>query len=435
MDQNRPSLCFILILIITLITAVQAESESDLINRITRIADATKAEDLTKDGDVPNYMTIYGDQAYLTSHGHQEKNKYYSEYNWYDYAVNESSKTDVISKYTRLLEQYNIYLADTWHDETQTIYYYEYRGKKKTTPIKGLTALSDRSSCKPELIINVETFRAEKNVIPIDVYIYVSGGLNYLQPQAQKAGNSKNTIHLSVGKKQELEYTNIPYQYEKKYETYHWEITDGAEYVSLDNDNLKNVTIQGLKPGTAHITGHYEYSTEGADILTGKPEYSYHSTTQGFTIVISSGKANTSQATVSEGFPEIEKYFGVSDEVEPAGVYIDQSGRFTRYSFGLYDIIDTDTSIALISSVNNAFHLIRSEKGKDDSGLYEMHYYQYTGHKDIAPIFFDDQDPCEAHLLISIVQYPEYLSGYIDLCIVTGLEYDGAESFINAVIN
>ena len=77
----------------------------------------------------------------------------------------------------------------------------------------------------------------------------------------------------------------------------------------------------------------------------------------------------------------------------------------------------------------------RSEKGKDDSGLYEMHYYQYTGHKDIAPIFFDDQDPCEAHLLISIVQYPEYLSGYIDLCIVTGLEYDGVESFINAVIN
>ena len=72
------------------------------------------AEKSIVSGDLPNYLTVYGDKASLTGKDYQPRNKYNDEFYRYKYDFDAEPYADVISEYAALLEKYDIWLADTW---------------------------------------------------------------------------------------------------------------------------------------------------------------------------------------------------------------------------------------------------------------------------------------------------------------------------------
>lgn len=383
-------------------------------------------------GDLPNYLTVYGNAATLAGKAYQPRNKYNDEYYRYHYTFDAEPYADVISEYKALLEKYDIWLADTWtnRDGDQTIYYFEYRGPKTIRPVTTLATWSEKSQSKPCIIFDVEIFSALRGSGPITISMVISGDLNYLEPDYSKFDAGADAVHMESGETTVLSCTNIPYANGKLSETYHWEILDGGNCISLDRDNMKDVTVRALNPGTAHLLCTYEYSVEGGNILTGKKEYVFHSATQNFTIVVG-GEAGPTGGKGEADVVDFLGFFGQDDFIADAVNDYREISRepYVRYYYlPVNPKVWIDTAIVCYDGGYGPFRLIQASEGQENGYAYTEYFFEYTGEKNVSAYRFEENDPCEAHMKIT----ESRSEGELDLVwidLVSGLTYGGADQF------
>ena len=390
------------------------------------------AEKSIVSGDLPNYLTVYGDKASLTGKDYQPRNKYNDEFYRYKYDFDAEPYADVISEYAALLEKYDIWLADTWKrdDGKQTIYYFEYRGPKTIRPVTTLTAWSEKSNSKPCIVFDVEIFSALRGTGPIAINMVFSGDLNYLEPDYSKFDAGADAVHMKSGGTTVLSYTNIPYAYGKLSETYHWEILDGGKCISLDRDNMKDVTVRALNPGTAHLLCTYEYSVEDSNILTGRKEYAFHSSSQNFTVVVD-GAAESEGGTGEADVADFLGFFGQDDFIADAVNDYREISRepYARYYYlAINPQVWIDTAIVCYDGGYGPFRLIQTSEGQIDGYDYTEFFYEYTGTRNVSAYRFEENDPCAAHMKITEEKYEgDVVLVWIDL--VSDLTYEGADQF------
>ena len=387
--------------------------------------------DGVRSGDVPNFLTVYGDKATLQREGYQDRNKYNDEYYRYGYGLEAEADLNVVSAYISLLEKYDIFLADTWknQDGDQAIYYFEYRGPMAVRPVTTLTSWSEKSRCKPCIVLDVEIYSALRGIGPVYIDLVVSGDLQYLEPDYTAFSPGADAVHLNTGETATLEYTNIPYVYGKTVETCHWKLIDGSGCIELLNDSGTSIRIRGLQAGTAHLLATYEYSVNGSNILTGKPEYQFHSTSQNFTVVVDSGSAGEGESGAD--VPDFLGFFTQDDFVADAvNDYNEISGEpFIRYYYlCINPQVSINIALACYADGYGSFELMDVTEENQDGYDIEEYFYQYTGPKNVSTCRFEEDDSCAAHMKIKA----EYTDGEVFLVtvdLVSGLTYEGDDKF------
>ena len=76
-------------------------------------------------------------------------------------------------------------------------------------------------------------------------------------------------------------------EYQPHFETFTWELVDGAGVVELSNTTLAACTVKATRAGTAVVRVTYKYSVDEPDVLTGYLRSVEHSRTTDYTIFVS----------------------------------------------------------------------------------------------------------------------------------------------------
>ena len=239
-------------------------------------------------GDLPNYLTLYGEDAVLVDYSHQDANKFYNAYERYKYECYDDS-VDLTGPFAEALEACDLFPAETVYiTENNIRYFFEYRGWKDILPLRGLVALDQVKKSHPCMMIQVETSSLAKGTGPAIITLTFSSDLNYLEPDFSGQGEAEGTIHLHEGEAITLSFTaDIPEYYGKLSETYHWEVISGQEIVFfITDENMKEVELAAFQPGRAVVRATYTYSYEGTNVLTGSREYKFSSTPQTFNLIV-----------------------------------------------------------------------------------------------------------------------------------------------------
>ena len=238
--------------------------------------------------NLPNYLTLYGEDAVLVDYSHQDANKFYNAYERYNYECYDQS-VDLSGPFVKALEAYDLFLAETVYIDDNNIWYcFEYRGSKNILPLRGLTVLDRVKKSNPCVLLRVETYGFARGSGPAIISLTFSSDLNYLEPDFSGQAEVEGTIHFREGEAITLSFTaDIPEAYGKLSETYHWEVISGQEIVFfITDENMKEVELVGFQPGRAVVRAAYTYSYEGSNVLTGKREYKFSSTYQTFNLIV-----------------------------------------------------------------------------------------------------------------------------------------------------
>ena len=115
------------------------------------------------------------------------------------------------------------------------------------------------------------------------------------------------------------------------------------------------------------------------------------------------------------------------DTYYPADV---NGGKYASYYYQAFDPeIWIDLALSCYEDGYGEFRIIEYTEEELDGETHIRVYYEYTGSKKVSAIRFREDDPHEAHLVVTADRYPEFGTTVVGIHLVKELQYEGAAKF------